>query len=328
MAVVRPTYRDVLDPNNATHRQAIIKRIQERLKGKLLTYTASPYHPLGIIMIQDVPLVEELLRSVADSKHGYLMINSQGGDANAAEKLLMMCRERFPEGFEVIVPNYAKSAATMLALGSDKIWMGYMAELGPIDPQIAVAGGPMAELVPARAFLNGLETIRKKIKEGDPPQMYLSMLANVRPELLAVCESAIADAQKFAEKWLKKYMLKADPAQAEKVAKLLSSGETYLSHGKVINHDEAKNVLKLDVEKIDPASELWADIWELHWRSILFFERNPPMAAKLYESESQSLIMNINIQVALQAPQAPPAPQPTPQPAPEPAPPTTQRPNN
>jgi hypothetical protein len=51
-------------------------------------------------------------------------------------------------------------------------------------------------------------------------------------------------------------MLKDDLEQAEKVAKWLSEGVVYKSHGKVIDFDEAKNVLKLHVEKIDPDSNL------------------------------------------------------------------------
>ena len=57
---------------------------------------------------------EEMLRSVEDCKKGVLMINSSGGNGNAAEKLLMMCRKRFTESFTVIIPNFAKSAATMI----------------------------------------------------------------------------------------------------------------------------------------------------------------------------------------------------------------------
>jgi hypothetical protein len=44
-------------------------------------------------------------------------------------------RRRFQE-VNVIVPLAAKSAATLMCLGADKIYMGEMADLGPIDIQI------------------------------------------------------------------------------------------------------------------------------------------------------------------------------------------------
>jgi ClpP class serine protease len=308
MNASEPIFRNVITPNDATVRQRLIKKIQERLGTKLIVYTANPNHPVPAIMIHDVPLFEDLLRSVSQSTKGCLMLNSPGGDANAAEKLLMMCRQRFTEEFDVIVPDYAKSAATMMALGSDKIMMGYLAELGPIDPQLQTSAIPGGEVIPARSFIDGLDMIRKKVKEdGDPVQMYLPMLSQIRPEVLAICQRAIDDARAFAEKWLKKCMLRDDHKQAEAVAEMLSTGAAYKSHGKVIDFNEAKSVLRLNVERIDEKSELWSDIWELYCRSLHQLQQSRG-AAKLFESESISLTMSIEIQLVQAARQAPVTP--------------------
>ncbi|MBU2008897.1 MAG: hypothetical protein KJ624_03455 [Chloroflexi bacterium] len=237
-------------------------------------------------------MFEDLLRT-ADSKVGYLMITSPGGDPNAAEKLLVMCRERFTEGFFVIIPNYAKSAGTMVALGSEKILMGYLAELGPIDPQLQISSVPGPSL-PARSFIDGLENIRTKVKkDGDPVQMYLPMLSQIRPEVIAICQSAIEDSRSFAEKWLKRHMLRNDQGQAEQVAEWLSTGEKYRSHGKVIDYQEAKDILKLNVEKLDKDSELWDNVWELYTRSIQQLQLSG--GAKLFENAKVSLTMNVEV---------------------------------
>lgn len=328
-----PVYQKVISPNDyGRHRQPIIKRIQKKLKAKLIVYTASISHPLAQIMMHDVHAFEDLLRSVARAKKGYLMINSPGGDAHAAEKLLIMCRQRFTEAFSVIVPDYAKSAATMLALGSDKILMGYLAELGPIDPQLRRGPLPVpGETIPARSFIDGLELIRKKVRdEADPVEMYYPMMAQIRPEIVARCESAIEGSRKYAEKWLKKHMLKDSPKQAKLVAKWLSTGEKYKSHGKMIDFEEAKNVLKLNVEKIDPNSDLWTDIWELYCRSVQFLQVGQRAgAAKLFESESVSFTLSIQ-PIAFRAPRpSPPGVQPRPipqRPPPKPQQPPSQQP--
>jgi hypothetical protein len=310
----RPIFRDVIDSNSAPHRQQLIKKAQEILGGKLITYTANPNHPFPTIIQPDAVLFEDLLRSVADSKKGYLMLTSPGGDLNAAEKLLIMCRERFTEGFYTIVPNYAKSAATLICLGSDKILMGYCAELGPVDPQIQIDQFPGRSL-PARSFIDGLESIRNKIKkDGDPPTMYLSMLSQIRPEVIAMCQSAIDDSRTTAEKWLKRYMLKDDPQHATRVADWLSNGINYKSHGKVIDFTEAKEVLKLNVDKIPVNSELWNYLWELYVRSIEFMQRTKN-AAKLFESEFVSLTMQVEL--AAQAPSILPSQPPPAQPPPK-----------
>jgi len=319
-----PRYTDIIDSNSfQIHRKPIFERLQNKLDGKVIAYTASSFHPFPEIMIQDVPLVEDLLRSTAGADVGYLIINSPGGDGNVAEKLLLMFRQRFSKGFNVIVPDYAKSAATMIALGSDKILMGYLAELGPIDPQLRMQ--PLGEVIPARSFIDGLEFIRKRVTEDhDPVQMYFPMLSQIRPEILASCRNAIDGSRMFAETWLKKYMFKNDEDQARKVAEWLSEGELYKSHGKVIDYDEAKNVLKLNVEKIEPNSDLWADIWELYCRSIHWLQQHQGLgAAKLFESESVSLSMNLQVQVVqVRPPSSPPSPPPVPptQPPQQPAP--------
>jgi Serine dehydrogenase proteinase len=337
-----PTFQKIIATNDFfLHRKPLIQKLQEHFKAKVITYIASLYHPVPMIMAQDIPLFEDLLRS-SDSDEGCLIINSPGGDGNVAEKIITMCRQRFTKSFQVIVPNFAKSAATMVALGSDKILMGYLAELGPIDPQLGnpVGGG----LIPARSFIDGLEMVRHYVKDcGDPVEMYLPVMAKIRPEIIAQSQSAIDNSRKFAEKWLKNCMLKNNPKQAEKVAKMLSEGVEYKSHGKVIDYTEAHDVLQLNVEKISEQSEIWSKIWELYCRSILFLQNSGPAAAKLFESEKVSLTMNMQIlggplqiqpleppKLPIRLPQGPlpqpQRPQPSPAPQPQTSPPETQQP--
>lgn len=302
-------------------RKPLIQNLQKLLNAKVITYFASLYHPVPMIMNQDIPLFEDLLRSTGKADEGYLIINSPGGDGNVAEKMITMCRQRFTKSFKVIVPNFAKSAATMIALGSDEILMGYLAELGPIDPQL---GNPFTgSLIPARSFIDGLEMIRRNIKEkGDPVQMYLPMLSQIRPEIIAQCQSAIDGSREFAEKWLKECMLKDKPEQAKQVAKWLSEGEKYKSHGKVIDYAEARDVLKLKIEKIPQDSELWNNIWELYCSSMLFLQQLG--SAKLFESETVSLQMQIQLQAVPQPTQPQPRRiQPLQPPQPDTSPPST-----
>ena len=40
----------------------------------------------------------------------------------------------------LVVPDIAKSAATVLALGADEIMLGPASDLGPVDPQMSVGG--------------------------------------------------------------------------------------------------------------------------------------------------------------------------------------------
>jgi len=287
---------------NNNKRKQLINRIEE-ISGKNLIIYVAASHPTPIpeinalrsIRNEDITFFEDLLRT-ADSDTVNLLINSSGGEPNVAEKMLMMCRSRFTKEFNVIIPNFAKSAATMIALGSDKIYMGYLSELGPIDPQIVFsdATGKQQQL-PAQAIVGGLENIRNKIKkENDPIQMYFPMLSQIRPEIIQYCNNAIEESRTFAEKWLKTYMLKNDTAKAKEVATKLSDGKTYRSHGKVIDYEEAKKVLGLNVECIDPKSELWSCIWELYLRAN--FHLQAMNGIKLFESKKCSVTMNVQIE--------------------------------
>ena len=326
-----PVYQDIIASNTfPRHRKPLIERLQKRLDSKLIVYTASPFHPMPSIMTQDIPSFEDLLRSTAGAEKGYLMINSPGGNADVADKIIMMCRQRFQKEFNVIVPDYAKSAASMVALGSDKILMGYLAELGPIDPQLRTAPIP-GPSIPARSFLDGLEMIRRNVTQrGDPAQMYFPMLSQISPQVLAMCQSAIDGSRSMARKWLRQYMLKNDPKHAAKVAKWLSEGKRYKSHGRVIDFTEARDVLRLNVEKIDPNSDLWSDVWELYCRSIAFLQRQQRQgAAKLYESDSVSLVLNLQIIGLPQPTPSRPVPSPRmPQPRQPPRPPPAEQPSS
>jgi hypothetical protein len=62
-------------------------------------------------------------------------VDSPGGSASIAYKLFLSLQYRCRK-LRMVVPDYAKSAATLLVLGADELFMGPAAELGPLDAQI------------------------------------------------------------------------------------------------------------------------------------------------------------------------------------------------
>ncbi len=275
-------------------RESIIKRIQEKTGRKLIVYVASMTHPMASIVPHDIPIFEDLMRVSSGATKADLMINSPGGFANTAEKMLIMCRARFTDEFNVIVPNFAKSAATMIAVGADKISMGYLSELGPVDPQIPVplpAG--QVQFVPARTYLDGLDMIRERIQKGEPPQVYLPILSQIRPEMIKLCEEAIDFSEEFLKKWLPVGALKKNLGKVDQLIEALVSGTKYKSHGQVIDYKAAKE-LGLNVELIEPQSELWSLIWELYLRETHSLNENPT-AAKIFETDSTSVTLQVSV---------------------------------
>lgn len=65
-----------------------------------------------------------------------LFLLSSGGAGEPAYQISKLCKSFSKASFKVIVPRFAKSAATLIAIGADEIHMGPLGQLGPIDPQI------------------------------------------------------------------------------------------------------------------------------------------------------------------------------------------------
>lgn len=68
-----------------------------------------------------------------------LVIHSGGGDINVAYQMVELIRLHTDRLF-ACVPLYAKSAATLLCLGADEIFLDKLAELGPLDTQVRDPG--------------------------------------------------------------------------------------------------------------------------------------------------------------------------------------------
>lgn len=232
-------------------RQRNIRGIEDKTNRKLIIYIANASHPGGSINRGDISAFGDLLADKKDVNLD-LMLQSPGGDIDIAEKLVYMCRNQ-SEGFRVIIPERAKSAATLIALAADSIVMGYTSELGPIDPQVTVTT-PDGKTIsrPAQSFLDGLDDIKEKVEEeGGLSPAYYPLLQQLDPGLIDFCNKAKKRAESFAKKWLKQYMYSENPEEAEEIAKKLGDAKTYLSHGAVIDAKQAKEKLKLKVDYLD-----------------------------------------------------------------------------
>jgi Serine dehydrogenase proteinase len=64
-----------------------------------------------------------------------VLLDHYGGNLDAAFQLVVFLRNRC-ELLRVFVPDFAKSASTLVTLGADEVWMTDYAEIGPLDAQI------------------------------------------------------------------------------------------------------------------------------------------------------------------------------------------------
>ena len=162
--------------------------------GDVITYFSNAGYPASIIDQNDCSMLDDVLFNMIPRKKGKnkkfkkltLFLQSPGGILEAAVKFSTIIRH-YAESYEVIVPMVAKSAATLLALSSDKIYFTTISELGPVDPIIQSPTNPSLR-VPATAIedffqyygelagdtdSNSLlnDSIKKKIEENLDPYL-------------------------------------------------------------------------------------------------------------------------------------------------------------
>lgn len=83
---------------------------------------------------QHVELLESKLGTIKGDVL-YLVLHTFGGDVYSAVRIMRILQSRFKE-IKIIVPDYAYSSGTMMALGGDSIYMAVDATLGPLDKPI------------------------------------------------------------------------------------------------------------------------------------------------------------------------------------------------
>jgi hypothetical protein len=116
---------------------SLLRKIEKLLDGRTVIAYFTSFRYFAPIDDDDADIIERILLE-ADPKQGVcLVISSPGGLPLAAERIIHICRHYSRCNFDVLVPRSAKSAATMIALGANRLLMGPTAELGPIDLQVA-----------------------------------------------------------------------------------------------------------------------------------------------------------------------------------------------
>lgn len=170
-----------------------------------------------------------------DKKSDVLMILlSDGGKIEPAYLISKVCKRLSKDKFAVSVPRKAKSAATLICLGADEVHMGYLSELGPIDPQI---GG-----FPALGLANALEKIASlSTKFPASAEMFAKYLtANLNIRDLGYFERINESAVQYAQRLLSGKRF-SNGWTADSLADHLTNH--YKDHSFVIDADEASRLL-------------------------------------------------------------------------------------
>jgi len=250
----------------------------------LLCYVAGAEAPISR---EDAIGFVDLLHNIHGPAPLELLLHTGGGDIDAAEKLITMVRAKAGnELLRVIVPDFAKSAGTLMVLGADRVVMSDVSELGPIDPQVILAdanGNRIRHSV--LNYLDAFETFSKNLQDKPDDVAAQIMLKKLDPATVMLFKAVKERARKCAEQQLKQGMFRDGGNWTLTVDELLDT-KRWQSHGQMISWQDATDAkIGLKVDYLPPDGTEWEGYWQLYCMQRLSINDRQ----KLFESDYVSL---------------------------------------
>ncbi len=237
-----------------------------------------------------------------------LVLHSNGGDPDTAYRMLRVIRACC-ERLHILVPDHAKSAATLMALGADAIHMGFASELGPLDMQLehptqerwssALDGTRCVLDIQSAVVQMAKQLVRyhsrwfrrySGLKSKDIVEQLCRMAsdsvapitAQIDPWVFHECFRLLEAMEHYGRVLLSDYMFagKADKEEAAgRTAQALV--RNYPIHSFVILRDEADKELGLTIKKGEKRPD-WADLEKIcrmawRYRVCICTAKRPPL---------------------------------------------------
>lgn len=223
-------------------RENLIRRL-EKLRGSRVILLVHRQEQIGLfgipfvrfINIEDSEAVLRAIRNTPKDQPIDLIVHTPGGLVLAAVQIARALKDH-PARTTVIVPHYAMSGGTLIALAADEILMDPHAVLGPVDPQLSI---PQMGTLPAASI------VRVSEEKGKEASDQILLYADVS-------RKAIQQVETFVFELLKDRM---DKSRAREVARTLATGRW--THDYPITPEEAKE-LGLNVR-----TEIPPEVYEL-----------------------------------------------------------------
>lgn len=277
-----------------------LKRISE-LRGDrdILVYAAdlnkSNVGPLISINYDDLVAISDQLSNLNGSAID-LVLETPGGSGEVAEDIVRLLRSKYSD-IGIIVPGYAKSAGTIIAMAGDEILMGPGSSLGPIDAQLFWMG----KVFSAGELIDGIERIKNETTQtGGLNKAFVPMLQNISPGELQRARNAQEFSKKLVADWLVQYKFRNwtthsstglavsaedRKARAEAIADKLCDHSYWLTHGRSIKIEDLEK-MRLTVTDYSKTPDLAEAIRRYYAILKILFDSN---LYKVYETTSSQI---------------------------------------
>jgi len=245
-------------------------KFEEKTESTILVYFMGDRPDYETQMGQDVyDLFVDHLEAIGKVEKISLFLYSRGGDINIAWSLCNLIRS-YCEEFIVVIPNRAHSAATLLSLGADKIYMTKQATLSPVDPSVSMPLNPVnpdsERKTPIPINVESIKGVIQLAKEElgivgskDNTEVFKILSDKIHPIVLGDVFRARSHIRMLARKLLEKHFGKNIEA-IEKITNFLCSDSW--NHNYTINRKEASDSLGLNISK--PDDELYEIIKSIY----------------------------------------------------------------
>ncbi|HEX8762392.1 MAG TPA: hypothetical protein VF733_01400 [Candidatus Saccharimonadales bacterium] len=238
-----------------------LQKIADEQQALILSFVAPDrsvrISPVGAmsasIDIDDLYEIEKVIEDLDDEgrlpKKLHLVIQTPGGLVHVSTKIANYLRRTFKE-IHAFVPYEASSGGTVLCLAADRITMGKLANLTPIDPQRPYDDTWVSTASYQRAVNNFEEKFGKK-RPAEIPPPYQQMCARLDPVTLTEMNKSWQDTADVAINLLERSY---KPTNKEDRAKIMRTALTLTftpnPHGHMIDSEEAESIgLRIDQSK-------------------------------------------------------------------------------
>jgi hypothetical protein len=213
---------------------------------------------------EGIPFLEELIYDANPGQDMHVLLSSPGGDGEIAVRMARSMQDRCRE-LTVIVPDQAKSAATILAMGAHHILMGPTSDLGPVDPQFRLGTPERPTWFSAKDIIAAVEAAEAAVmaKPATYP-LHASLLSDLSALQVQQARSALARTSDLVEEALRSCPSRKD----EEVNRLRAELQEPLvnrpkEHGAIFGATAASKA-GLPVIIADPRGDQWQKVWRLY----------------------------------------------------------------
>ncbi len=225
--------------------QAVLRALAERLGGPLVTYWNNPR---GSVCGSDVLALYDVLHRVGKHDTIYLFLKSEGGSGQVSLRIVNLLRQHCRH-LVALVPLECASAATMIALGADRILMGPTAYLTAVDTSLNHALSPVDRdndrVSVSLDELNRVIRLWRAEQGSEARNPYQSLFEYVHPLVIGAVDRAESLSIMLCRELLAYHIDEA--ARVDQIATTLNG--KYPSHSYPIMLDEAR-AIGLNVERM------------------------------------------------------------------------------